>query len=182
MKTNKEWHKENPLPKRPKEAQRIQWHVNHARECGCREIPPKIKIKMAERKPKVIVGVLAKNKDKYLLVNEVLEGGKSKWIVPGGKVEFGESLEEAAKRELQEETGLVVKDLEFVCFKEALFPNYNYHTVIFFYLAKTKQSTLGKDIEGKVQDAKWFRQHEIDKLPLVESAVWLFDLLWKDKN
>jgi 8-oxo-dGTP diphosphatase len=68
---------------------------------GCRSIPPNIKAKMAERKPKLVVGVLAKNKNRYLLAKEVLEGGKTWWLVPGGKVEFGETIEEAAKREIR---------------------------------------------------------------------------------
>lgn len=124
--------------------------------------------------PKVVVGILAQNGPKYLLVKEMLEGGKSKWIVPGGKVEFGETLEAAAKRELQEETGVVAGDLTFLGFNEAVFPDFNYHTVIFFYLTKTKQTDLSDDIEGKVQEAKWFKRSEIKKLDLVESAKWLF--------
>jgi hypothetical protein len=39
---NKEWHKANPMPKHPSLEQRIKWHVEHARECQCREIPKSI--------------------------------------------------------------------------------------------------------------------------------------------
>src|SRR6185369_6074784 len=141
-KINASWHEKNKMPKKATPEQKLQWHVNHFRECGCRDIPEKIKTMMKLRKPKLIVGVLAKNGNKYLLAREKLESGRERWLVPGGKVEFGESLEDAAKRELQEETGIKVKELKFLCFKEALFPEYNYHTVIFFYLTQTNQKKL----------------------------------------
>ena len=162
------------MPKKATPEQKLQWHVNHFRECGCREIPQSIRKMMKLRKPKLIVAVLAKNSNKYLLAREKLESGRDRWLVPGGKVEFGESLEDAAKRELEEETGIKAEKLTFICFKEALFPEYNYHTVIFFYSTETKQSKLGKDIEGKVQESKWFTFSEAKKLQLVESAEWLF--------
>lgn len=181
MKFNKDWHQENPMPKNPTEEERIQWHVNHHRECNCRPIPKDLVIKMSHRKPKVVVGVLTQNKNKYLLVRERMESGRDRWIVPGGKVEFGESLLEAAKRELAEETGVKAKSLKFLCYKEAIFPDYNYHTVIFFYSTKTNQKDISDDIEGKVQEANWFTKSEILKLPLVESAEWLFDWLFNQK-
>lgn len=175
MKINASWHKKNPLPPKATLNQKIQWHVDHARECGCRAIPKSIQEKLKGRKPKLVVGVLVKNKNKYLLAKEILEGGKAYWIVPGGKVEFGENIEEAAKREILEETGITAKKLNFLCFKEALFPQYNYHTVIFFYLVKTNQTDLSADIDGKVLEAKWFTKQEARKLNLVDSAKWLFD-------
>lgn len=179
-KINKDWHSKNRMPAKAKPAQKLQWHVNHARECGCRPIPGPIKLLMKERKPKLIVAVLVQNKNKYLLVREPLESGGEKWIIPGGKVEFGESLEAAAAREIEEETAIKPKKLEFLKFYEANFAQYNYHTVIFFYLAKTAQTKLGKDIEGKVQEARWFTLAEIKKLAIVESAEWLFAWLNSD--
>jgi len=181
MKINKTWHKANPMPKKATDKQKIQWHVDHARLCGCRPIPKSVLEKMKERKPKLVVSVLTKNNGKYLLVKETLEDGKEKWIVPGGKVEFGESLEDAAKREIKEETGLKIDRLKFLFFKEAIYPLVNYHTVIFFYSANTKKSALEDDIEGKVIEAKWFTKKQVKKLPLVESAEWLFEWLKYNK-
>ncbi len=174
-KINKEWHKKNKIPSGPNLKEKVQWHVDHIRECGCRPVPKKIKDILKERKPKVIVGVLVKNANKYLLVKEKVEGGKETWLVPGGKVEFGESLQDAAKREIKEETGLEFEKVKYLTFTEAVFPDYNYHTVIFFYTARTDKKRLAKDIEGKVITAKWFTKREALKQSLVPSAEWLFE-------
>lgn len=125
--------------------------------------------------PKLVVAVLAKNGDKYLLAREVLEDGKSWWVVPGGKVEFGETIKDAGKRELEEETGMKANDLKFLTFKEAIAEKYNYHTVIFFYETTTDSKKITKDIEGKVIEASWFTKTEVLKLSLVDSAKWLFE-------
>lgn len=130
---------------------------------------------MTELKPKVIVGVLARNKNKFLLVRETLENGKDYWIIPGGKVEFGETLETAAKREIKEETGIEVKELKFLVYKEAITVEHGYHGVIFFFETYTDTIETSDDIEGKVIEAQWFTREEALKLPLVFSAKELFE-------
>jgi hypothetical protein len=40
--TDVEWHEANRLPRRASLDQRVHWHLEHARECDCREIPPGI--------------------------------------------------------------------------------------------------------------------------------------------
>ena len=45
-------------------------------------------------RPVLVVAVLVRRKNKFLLVKETLEDGKDYWIVPGGKVEFSETIEE----------------------------------------------------------------------------------------
>lgn len=173
-KVNENWHKNNPIPQKVTINQRIQWHVDHQRECGCRPIPPLIQTKMLERKPKLVVGVLVRYNNMFLLAKETLEGGKNYWIIPGGKVEFGETIEQAAKREIHEETGIKTKSLKFLSYKEAIAPKYNYHTVIFFFETMTKNQKIKGDIEGKVIEARWFTKENALKLPLVFSAKWLF--------
>src|SRR5512143_1491254 len=43
MTLNAEWHRRNEMPKNATTEQRIAWHVEHAKYCGCRPIPPKLK-------------------------------------------------------------------------------------------------------------------------------------------
>lgn len=39
MSLNASWHKQNRMPARATLRQRVKWHLEHARECGCRSIP-----------------------------------------------------------------------------------------------------------------------------------------------
>jgi hypothetical protein len=50
MKLNKDWHLAHPMPKNATIEQRIKWHSEHQKYCGCREIPPKLKDEMKKRK------------------------------------------------------------------------------------------------------------------------------------
>ena len=52
------------------------------------------------------------NKFKVLLIKRRNEPFKDQWALPGGFIEEGEDLEEAAKRELLEETGVKIKSME----------------------------------------------------------------------
>jgi hypothetical protein len=46
---NKPWHDKNPMPKNPSLEQRMKWHLAHAKNCGCRPIPPKLKAEILNR-------------------------------------------------------------------------------------------------------------------------------------
>jgi len=59
--------------------------------------------------PVVGVGALVEHNAKVLLVKRGEPPYKGLWCIPGGKVHFGESLQEAAEREILEETGIVIK-------------------------------------------------------------------------
>ncbi len=48
-KINAEWHRAHRMPKNPSLDQRIAWHLDHARNCGCREIAGKLKDEMKRR-------------------------------------------------------------------------------------------------------------------------------------
>ena len=136
---------------------------------------------MTKRKlPKIIVAGIIEKDDSILLTKETLESGEAKWIVPGGTVEFGEKLEDALIREIKEEIGLDVEIIEFFDFKEALFPDYNYPTIILFYRVRPLHEKF--ELEGKVIDAQFFNQEQISNLRLVESAEWILDDYFKTKD
>jgi mutator protein MutT len=128
-----------------------------------------------KKEPRIIVAAIIRNGNKLLLTKEVLESGRERWIFPGGGVNFGESLEEAVKREIKEELGMEIKVEKLLGFKEAIFPKVNYHTIIFFFLAKPLGDLSIK--EKKILDARYFDFKEIEKLDLVDSARWAFERL-----
>ncbi len=39
MNMNEKWHKSNKMPKNPSKEERIEWHLEHAKNCSCRPIP-----------------------------------------------------------------------------------------------------------------------------------------------
>ena len=50
MKLNKEWHLAHSMPKNATIEQRIAWHLEHAKNCKCRDIPETLKEEMKKRK------------------------------------------------------------------------------------------------------------------------------------
>jgi len=46
---NREWHLSNRMPQSASLDDRIAWHIAHAQNCTCREMPPKIAAEIARR-------------------------------------------------------------------------------------------------------------------------------------
>lgn len=69
--------------------------------------------RLVGNRPLILVGahVIIINEKNELLLQ--LRSEKNIWCIPGGALECGESLEETAKREISEETGLITEDLQF---------------------------------------------------------------------
>lgn len=59
--------------------------------------------------PQVAVGAIVFHTDRVLLVRRGKPPAEGLWSIPGGRVELGETLQEAAEREILEETGLIVR-------------------------------------------------------------------------
>jgi len=62
---------------------------------------------MKYRNPRLTVDGILINNDKILLIKRRNDPFKDMWALPGGFVDYGETTEDAIKREMQEETGLI---------------------------------------------------------------------------
>jgi 8-oxo-dGTP diphosphatase len=59
--------------------------------------------------PRVAVGAVVFNNNRVLLVRRGQPPSEDLWAIPGGSVEIGETLQEAAEREILEETGITIR-------------------------------------------------------------------------
>ena len=97
-------------------------------------------------RPLVGVGGLVYQEDKVLLIRRGREPGRGRWSIPGGGVRLGETLKEAVKRELLEETGLEVDPLTLVEVLDRIITDADgrirYHYVLVDYLCVIRDGTL----------------------------------------
>jgi 8-oxo-dGTP diphosphatase len=77
-------------------------------------------------RPEVAVGAIVVQDGRLLLVRRGRGAGVGKWSVPGGRVEWGETLADAVVRELREETGLDGVCQHFVGWVERIAGGYHY--------------------------------------------------------
>ena len=80
---------------------------------------------------------------------------------PGGHVEKNETIEESVKREIREETGLVLNSVEFCGFLEWPFPEID-HYIAFIYRSKDFTGEIHSSKEGEVF---FIDRKDVDKYP-----------------
>ncbi|MHB1864972.1 MAG: NUDIX hydrolase [Candidatus Saccharimonadales bacterium] len=91
--------------------------------------------------PKACTGVALYNSEQeFLLVRRAVDPMKGFWDLPGGFVDEDENLEESARRELQEELGIKVGDLSYVCSckDRYVYQDIEFSTIGILFLAKLK--------------------------------------------
>ena len=114
--------------------------------------------------PVLGVSTVVQREDTVLLVKRAKPPFTEVWAFPGGKVEFGESLKAAARREVLEETGLDVEIEDQIDRAEILQGHETagvaaYHYVLIVFAARYIGGvpTAGDD----ASEARWFRAEEL---------------------
>lgn len=109
--------------------------------------------------------------DRILLQNRV----KREWhgyALPGGHVEPGESFMDAVIREMQEETGLTVKEPRLTGVKQ--FPIKNGRYLVLLFKAENYEGTLRSSEEGQME---WFRYDQLPSLDTVDDLDELLNVI-----
>jgi 8-oxo-dGTP diphosphatase len=114
---------------------------------------------MSENIVKAGVAVIVKNSNKILLGIRLVKVGYGQWGLPGGHLEYGESLMAAAKRELLEETGLIADNLKFINVTND--PRDDAHYIHFLFLAESVHGQPAVTEPDKCEKWEWFDSHNL---------------------
>ena len=125
------------------------------------------------RHPLVGVGALIYEGDRILMAQRGKPPLKGLWSLPGGLVETGESLENAVRREVLEETGLAVRPLGVLEIFERIMRDAagaaEYHYVLIDYVCAVSGGELrAGDDACKVE---WVRRRDLKKLAITEGTL-----------
>lgn len=113
------------------------------------------------------------HKDNYYLATQRGYGDfEGMWEFPGGKIEEGESREEALKREIKEELDAEVKIEKFLCIVDYDYPNF--HLIMHCY-----HCSIG---DGEIrllehQSAKWLTKDELNEVEWLPADISVIERL-----
>jgi 8-oxo-dGTP diphosphatase len=118
--------------------------------------------------PLVGVGAIIIEDDRVLLVKRAHPPLQAQWSIPGGVLEVGELVREAAVREAREETGLIVEPGELLGVYDRVLRDLEqrvqYHYVLIDFLCRRLGGEL--DAASDAAEVSWFTREELPALNL----------------
>lgn len=115
--------------------------------------------------PQLAVSAAIFRDGRILLVRRARSPAKGVYTLPGGRVEFGEALQEALRREIDEETGLAIDIIGLAGWREVLPPaSGGGHFVILPFAARWRAGE--PRLNAELDDFKWLAHDALDGLTL----------------
>ena len=112
--------------------------------------------------PRVGVGVIVRRSSRVLLGRRRGTHGDGTWQFPGGHLQYGESIEECARRELLEETGLMLEEVRLGPYTNDIFDEANCHYVTLYAIGDSLTGDAQVLEPEKCEKWAWF---EWSRLP-----------------
>ena len=123
-------------------------------------------------RPIVGVGAIVVDEGRALVVRRGKEPLKGHWSIPGGAVELGETLREAAAREAREETGLMVEAGEVLEVLDSIYRDPEGRTRFHYVLVDFVCRRLGGELRAAsdVSEARWITLEDLPELQMTQTA------------
>jgi len=129
------------------------------------------------------VGAIILKRNRVLLVERAKSPLKGYWSLPGGALETGEHLQEGIRREVLEETGLVVEPLRVVTIFERIMRDGKgkpeYHYVLIDYLCRVTGGTLRA--ADDVSRVAWVPRQSLDQYRITEGTVPVIEQAFRER-
>jgi ADP-ribose pyrophosphatase YjhB (NUDIX family) len=123
--------------------------------------------------PLVGVGAIIIEDDRVVLVKRLHPPLQAEWSIPGGVLEVGELVRDAAIREAREETGLTVEAGELLGVYDRVLRNaeqrVQYHYVLIDFLCRRVAGDLSAASDAA--EVRWFRREELPGLKLAADTL-----------
>ncbi len=133
--------------------------------------------------PRPAVAVLVERKGKLLVVLRGNPPAKDTWSLPGGSIELGETVLEAAEREVGEETGVQVKAEDMVTYVDAIYRQgeaVRFHYVIIYVAARYVGGEVSPGDDAK--DAGFYSIEELNTMPVEKKTLEIINRLWMERR
>ena len=136
------------------------------------------------RHPLLGVGALIFEGDLILMAQRGKPPLMGMWSLPGGLVEVGESLENAVRREVREETGLEIQPLGVLEIFERIMRDAEgaaeYHYVLIDYVCRVTGGELcaGDDVSR----VEWTARQELEKLSITEGTLAVIEKGFRERH
>jgi 8-oxo-dGTP diphosphatase len=120
----------------------------------------------SQPRPRIRVAAILRKGDSVLLVQHVKEG-HAYWLLPGGGVDFGETLAEALKREVQEETGLEIDVGDIALVNDSLAPDKHCHVVNICFWGEVRGGSLKKGDDPRLNEVRFVPIADLSSLEMI---------------
>lgn len=128
---------------------------------------------MAKQRPLIGVAVMVCKDDKFLLGKRKNSHGAGCWQFPGGHLEFNETIEVCAAREIFEETGITIKNARLATFTNDIFEDERKHYVTLFVIGDYHSGEATVKEPEKCEEWRWFKPEDLPS-PLFLPILNLF--------
>jgi ADP-ribose pyrophosphatase YjhB (NUDIX family) len=136
------------------------------------------------KRPLIGVGAIMLDGDRVLMAQRGKEPLKGWWSLPGGLLELGEGLDAAVRREVLEETGLIIEPAGVLEIFERIMPDPagapEYHYVLIDYVCRIVGGTLapGDDVCA----VEWVRRRDLPGIRITEGTLAVIEKAFRERR